>query len=116
MHFADDNFGVLTREDFIKETRGSFFGKGTVFTAFHVETFDFELVDIFAVHLEHIDGGIFLFGVEEESSEDVVDVNLQEPVPLINGAFEIVPDFQSFLDVVSVRIDHDGVCVPVDNS
>lgn len=115
MHLADDDFGVVARKDFVKETRRGFFGKSAVFAAFHVEAFHFKFVDVLAVYLDHVDCGILLLGVQEESAKDVVDVNLQEPISFVDGAFEVVANFERFLDVVGIGVDHDRVGVSVDD-
>lgn len=64
MDLPNYNLGFFAGKNHIQEAGGSFLGESTVFSAFHVKAFDFELVDIFAVDFKHVDSGIFLFGVE----------------------------------------------------
>lgn len=84
MDLPNHNFGFFAGKNHIQEAGGSFLGESTVFSAFHVKAFNFELVDIFAVDFKHVDSGIFLFGVEEQSAEDIVDVDFQELVSFVD--------------------------------
>ena len=114
--FFDNGLRVFAGEDEVEEFGGCFFGKSTVFSAFHVETFDFKFVDIFAVDLDEVDSSVLLLGVEKEPAEDIVDVDLEELVAFVDSAFELLAYLESFLDIVHVAVEEDRVRVAVDNT
>lgn len=116
MDFLDHNFGVFTREDLIQKTGRSFFRQGAVFTTLHIKTLDFQLVDVLPIDLEHVDCSILLLRVEQESTEDVVDIDFQKLVTFVDGTFEVIADLEGFFDVVGVGVDHDRVSISVDDS
>lgn len=54
--------------------------------------------------------------MKQQSAEDIVDVNLQKLVAFVDGALEVITDFEGFCNVVDVRVDHDRIGVSIDDS
>lgn len=107
MNLGHHNFWIFTRKNLVQETRGRFFGKSAVFSTLHVQTFDLQLIDIFAVDLHQIDRRILLLGMKQKSAENVVDINLEKLISLVDGALELLPKFKGIFNAVCVGIDHD---------
>ena len=54
--------------------------------------------------------------MEEQATEDVVNVDLQELVAIVDSAFKFVAHFQGFLDAICVGVDHDRVGISIDDA
>lgn len=112
----ENQFLIFTRKDLIQKSLRNFLGQSTVFTSPHVQTLDFQLVHILAIHFSHVDGRILLLGMQQESTEDVININLQEPVSFVDGLLELLTDFEGVADSVHVSVDHNGVSITIDDS
>ena len=53
--------------------------------------------------------------MQQDSTEDVVDVDFEEAVPLVDGVAELLSDFERVADAVAVGVDHDRVGIAVDD-
>ena len=53
--------------------------------------------------------------MQQQSSEDVVNIDLQELVLLIDGTLEVNANFHCVLDIINVGVDHHGISVSVDD-
>ena len=94
---------------------GDLLGQSAVLTAPHVQALDFHLLDKLAVLLDQVDGRVLLLGLQQDATEDIVDVDLQKPVLLIDGLFELIADPERICDCIYIGIDHDRVCVSVND-
>lgn len=54
--------------------------------------------------------------MQQESTKDVIYINLQEPVSFVDGLLELLADFESVADSVHVSVDHNGVSITIDDS
>lgn len=54
--------------------------------------------------------------MQQKPAEDIVDLDLQQLIPLIDAFLELIAQLNGFLDVVHVGIHHDGVSVTIDDS
>src|SRR5271156_1535256 len=113
MDLLNCNLGILTRENLIQKFLRSLLRERTILATFHVQAFDFELVDILAINLGEVDCSILLLRMQQKSSEDIVNVDFQELVPVINGSLEFVANLQCFCNAVGIGVDHDRVSVTI---
>ncbi|KAI6757344.1 hypothetical protein HG531_003169 [Fusarium graminearum] len=109
------HLSIVTREDLIQKVLRNLFGQSTVFSALHIETLDFHLLDKLAILLHEVDGSILLLGLEKDTAEDIININLKQFVLLVHCFLELIADLECIGDVVHVGVDHDGISVTVND-
>ncbi len=74
---------------------------------------------IFSTHLPSAStmlmAAYFFFGLKQDAAENVVDINLEQAVPLVDGLLEVGADLERVGDRFDICVDHDRVRVTVDD-
>lgn len=92
MDSFQDHLGIVPGQYFVEKLLGSVLGKVAVLSPFHIKTLDFELLNVLAIDFSHVDSSILLLCVQQQSTKDIVNVNLQQLVSFIDRLLEIVTD------------------------